>query len=246
MMNMEDGDGLNICEGDNGARADGDSSLVTHRPFPLQLHIGKHVETATFYVTDLCHGFILGYSWLERHNPTINWVISDVTISNPVELSPISCSLSDSISLESMQSDVYPFVEIKPKHFRHIETLTARSISSLVVSLFMARSTSLTREEDKVMQEWIQDNLRKGFIRIVRLHMAHLASLSSRRTNSDSYGLSRSNKIQLRIGTLYRSSELLRTCPLEDLHYMDFAVLNLLRIKEETSPRLLSSRSTAV
>ncbi|KAH9244875.1 hypothetical protein BASA81_017683 [Batrachochytrium salamandrivorans] len=29
----------------------------------------------------------------------------------------------------------------------------------------MARSIQLTREEDKVMQEWIKDNLRKGFIR---------------------------------------------------------------------------------
>ncbi|KAH9269923.1 hypothetical protein BASA83_008081 [Batrachochytrium salamandrivorans] len=55
--------------------ADGDSSSsLTHRNRSLQLHIGKHVETATFYVTDLCHGFILGYSWLERHNPRINWV----------------------------------------------------------------------------------------------------------------------------------------------------------------------------
>ncbi|KAH9246798.1 hypothetical protein BASA81_015643 [Batrachochytrium salamandrivorans] len=36
------------------------------------------------------------------------------SISTPTELSPISCSLSDSISLESMQSDVYPFVEVSP------------------------------------------------------------------------------------------------------------------------------------
>ncbi|KAH6591533.1 hypothetical protein BASA50_008638, partial [Batrachochytrium salamandrivorans] len=35
-------------------------------------------------------------------------------ISTPVELSPISCNLSDSISLGSMQSDVYPFVEVSP------------------------------------------------------------------------------------------------------------------------------------
>ncbi|KAH6581807.1 hypothetical protein BASA61_008879 [Batrachochytrium salamandrivorans] len=133
--------------------ADGDSSSsLTHRTVPLQLHIGKHVETATFYVTDLCHGFILGYSWLERHNPRINWVsrmvefdspyclenccdgssriqglgkppdisktfelpLAPDTILIPVDLSPISCSLSDSISLESMQSDVYPFVEVSP------------------------------------------------------------------------------------------------------------------------------------
>ncbi|KAH9247781.1 hypothetical protein BASA81_014621 [Batrachochytrium salamandrivorans] len=37
------------------------------------------------------------------------------------------------------------------------------------------------------MQEWIKDNLRKGFIRKqLSLHMAHLASLSSKRTNFDS------------------------------------------------------------
>ncbi|KAH9263216.1 hypothetical protein BASA83_013427 [Batrachochytrium salamandrivorans] len=133
--------------------ADGDSSsCLTHRTVPLQLHIGKHVETATFYVTDLCHGFILGYSWLERHNPRINWVsrmvdfdspyclenccdgssriqglgkppnisktfdlpLAPETISNPVDLSPIDCSLSDSISLGSMQSDVHPFAEVSP------------------------------------------------------------------------------------------------------------------------------------
>ncbi|KAH9268202.1 hypothetical protein BASA84_000400 [Batrachochytrium salamandrivorans] len=64
--------------------ADGDSSsCLTHRTVPLQLHIGKHVETATFYVTDLFHGFILGYSWLERHNPRINWASRMVEFDSP-------------------------------------------------------------------------------------------------------------------------------------------------------------------
>ncbi|KAH9273126.1 hypothetical protein BASA83_004704 [Batrachochytrium salamandrivorans] len=133
--------------------ADGDSSSsLNHRTVPLQLHIGKHVETATFYVTDLCHGFILGYSWLERHNPRINWVsrmvefdspyclenccvvssriqglgkppdvrktfdlpLTPDSISTPVDLIPINCSLSDSISLGSMQADMYPFVKVSP------------------------------------------------------------------------------------------------------------------------------------
>ncbi|KAH9244204.1 hypothetical protein BASA81_018402 [Batrachochytrium salamandrivorans] len=150
--------------------ADGDSSSsLTHRTVPLQLHIGKHVETATFYVTDLCHGFILGYSWLERHNPRINWVsrmvefdssyclenccdgssriqglgkppdtsktfdlpLAPDTIPAPTELSPISCSLSDSISLESMQSDVYPFVEVSPVSDASVPSDILSSFSSL-------------------------------------------------------------------------------------------------------------------
>ncbi|KAH6596373.1 hypothetical protein BASA61_003498 [Batrachochytrium salamandrivorans] len=171
VMNMEDDDGLDSCKGDNSARADlqipllelstpitlrladGDSSsCLTHRTVPLQLHIGKHVETATFYVTDLFHGFILGYSWLERHNPRINWAsrmvefdspfclenccvvssriqglgkppnisktfdlpLTPDSISTPTDLSPINCSLSDSISLGSMQADMYPFVKVSP------------------------------------------------------------------------------------------------------------------------------------
>ncbi|KAH9244488.1 hypothetical protein BASA81_018109 [Batrachochytrium salamandrivorans] len=54
--------------------ADGDSSsMITHRTLPLQLHIGRHVETIGFYVTSLCHGIILGYSWLESTTHKFNW-----------------------------------------------------------------------------------------------------------------------------------------------------------------------------
>ncbi|KAH9244122.1 hypothetical protein BASA81_018507 [Batrachochytrium salamandrivorans] len=53
--------------------ADGDSSsMITHRTLPLQLHIGRHVETIGFYVTSLCHGIILGYSWW-RGTTQVNW-----------------------------------------------------------------------------------------------------------------------------------------------------------------------------
>ncbi|KAH9264967.1 hypothetical protein BASA83_011479 [Batrachochytrium salamandrivorans] len=207
--------------------ADGDSSSsLTHRTVPLQLHIGKHVETATFYVTDLCHGFILGYSWLERHNPRINWVsrmvefdspyclenccdgssriqglgkppdtskIFDLPLApdstlTPVDLSPIDCSLTDSISLGSMQADVYPFVEVSPISDVSVPSDILSSFSSLFsedqaetlpphrdfdcsIDLkpgsepFHGKIYQLTREKDKVMQEWIKDNLRKGFIR---------------------------------------------------------------------------------
>ncbi|KAH9244207.1 hypothetical protein BASA81_018410 [Batrachochytrium salamandrivorans] len=195
-------------------------------PFHSNCILEKHVETATFYVTDLCHGFILGYSWLERHNPRINWVsrmvefdssyclenccdgssriqglgkppdtsktfdlpLAPDTIPAPTELSPISCSLSDSISLESMQSDVYPFVEVSPVSDASVPSDILSSFSSLFsedqaetlpphrnfdcsIDLkpgsepFHGKIYQLTREEDKVMQEWIKDNLRKGFIR---------------------------------------------------------------------------------
>ncbi|KAH9263135.1 hypothetical protein BASA83_013522 [Batrachochytrium salamandrivorans] len=124
--------------------ADGDSSSsLTHRTVPLQLHIGKHVETAIFYVTDLCHGFILGYSWLERHNPRINWgkppdisktfesPLAPDSTSTPVELSPIPCSLSDSISLDRCKLTVYPFVEVSPVSDVSVPSDILSSFSSL-------------------------------------------------------------------------------------------------------------------
>ncbi|KAH9277068.1 hypothetical protein BASA83_000588 [Batrachochytrium salamandrivorans] len=54
--------------------ADGDSSsMITHRTLPPSVAYWQTVETIGFYVTSLCHGIILGYSWLEHHNPQINW-----------------------------------------------------------------------------------------------------------------------------------------------------------------------------
>jgi hypothetical protein len=54
--------------------ADGEiSSKITHKTAPIQLIIGDHEETISFYVVALCHPIILGMSWLRRHNPDINW-----------------------------------------------------------------------------------------------------------------------------------------------------------------------------
>ncbi|KAH9274681.1 hypothetical protein BASA83_002867 [Batrachochytrium salamandrivorans] len=109
--------------------ADGDSSsLLTHRTAPLQLHIGKHVETTSFYVTNLCHGIILGYSWLERHNPSNQLGLTYVDTSSsylslkvpefpqPIGLilpstNPGTSVVDTTVTIDAMEADVYPFVE---------------------------------------------------------------------------------------------------------------------------------------
>ena len=48
-------------------------SIVTET-LPLQLHLGPHVETLSFFVTPVAHGIILGHSWLYLHNPSIDWI----------------------------------------------------------------------------------------------------------------------------------------------------------------------------
>ncbi|KAH9270988.1 hypothetical protein BASA83_006738 [Batrachochytrium salamandrivorans] len=236
--------------------ADGDSSsMITHRTLPLQLHIGRHVETIGFYVTSLCHGIILGYSWLERHNPQVNWEsrmvdfgssycldnccvgstriqglgkppstsdispkpsipepepfdqTSDSVIDPDIDLSlfkdpsmdldlgikkpvpQVSSNTSKSVSFaETMQTEVYPFLEaspvsetpIPPEIYKEFSSVFSESQADILplhrsfdctINLSSSAEPSygriyqLTREEDKVMQEWISENLAKGFIR---------------------------------------------------------------------------------
>ncbi|KAH9264815.1 hypothetical protein BASA83_011716 [Batrachochytrium salamandrivorans] len=85
--------------------ADGDSSSsLTHRTVPLQI---THWKTCG-------DGHILRVGKPPDTSKNLESPLALDTISTPVELGPIPCSLSDSISLESMQADVYPFVEVSP------------------------------------------------------------------------------------------------------------------------------------
>ncbi|KAH9267512.1 hypothetical protein BASA83_009902 [Batrachochytrium salamandrivorans] len=154
--------------------ADGDSSsMITHRTLPLQLHIGRHVETIGFYVTSLCHGIILGYSWLERHNPKLIgnpewWILVPITVWKIVALGRLGFKTSDStvdlgtdpslfkdLSMdldlgvkrpalqvtngtsksvsfaETIQTEVYPFLEASPISETPIPSEISKEFSSV-------------------------------------------------------------------------------------------------------------------
>ena len=57
---------------------------ITHYfPSCLRIH-GKHTETLTCHVMPLGHfKLILGFPWLARHNPTIDWQSGQLTFSSP-------------------------------------------------------------------------------------------------------------------------------------------------------------------
>ncbi|KAH9253863.1 hypothetical protein BASA81_008174 [Batrachochytrium salamandrivorans] len=212
--------------------ADGDSSSsLTHRTVPLQLHIGKHVETATFYVTDLCHGFILGYSWLERHNPRINWVSRMVEFDSPYCLENCCDGSSRIQGFSSLFSE------------DQAETLPPHRVFDCSIDLkpasepFHGKIYQLTREEDKVMQEWIKDNLRKGFHSKQQfVHMAHhcffVKQKDKLRLCMDYRGLNK-NTVKDR-NPIPLISELLRTLSTGKIFTtLDLrGAYNLLRIKE--------------
>ncbi|KAH6563868.1 hypothetical protein BASA62_008284 [Batrachochytrium salamandrivorans] len=110
--------------------ADGDSSsVITHRTVPLQLHIGNHVETVSFYVTSLCHDLeddpIQTYpqkesttelSVLEEPEPMEN-----VGFKKPIS-HIINKETQDMISGNSIHADIYPFVEATSKSEEDVPT----------------------------------------------------------------------------------------------------------------------------
>ncbi|KAH9269395.1 hypothetical protein BASA83_008625 [Batrachochytrium salamandrivorans] len=111
----------------------------------------------------------------------------DLGIKRPVLQNTSNTSKSVSFA-ETIQTEVYPFLEASPvsetpipleisEEFSSVfselqaEILPAHRSFDCTINLSSSAEPSygriyqLTREEDKVMQEWISDNLAKGFIR---------------------------------------------------------------------------------
>ena len=58
------------------------SGAVTEATIPLVLQIGPHQEVLTFYlIATPRHLIVLGLSWLETHNPTVDWRNRSITFS---------------------------------------------------------------------------------------------------------------------------------------------------------------------
>jgi len=63
---------------------------ITHKVL-LAMKTNGHQEVVTFYVSDLGHDdIILGYTWLRKHNPRMDWRTQDVQFTD----CPLFCSLS--------------------------------------------------------------------------------------------------------------------------------------------------------
>jgi len=63
---------------------------ITHKVL-LAMKTGSHHEVVTFYVSDLGHDdLILGYTWLRKHNPSVDWRAPEVTFPD----CPPYCALS--------------------------------------------------------------------------------------------------------------------------------------------------------
>ncbi|KAI3650144.1 hypothetical protein MP228_005001, partial [Amoeboaphelidium protococcarum] len=68
---------------------DSHANVIRLQTVPIQLQIGKHIETIQFLVTPLSQQVIIGYSWLKLHNPSVDWQEQSIHFSS--EYCTINC-----------------------------------------------------------------------------------------------------------------------------------------------------------
>ena len=81
---------------------------ITHQTVPVQLHLGSHVETLTFFVTPVAHGMILGYPWLFKHNPTIDWHRHTLVFGSPSCLESCNAMASEITGFPAPSGSTHP------------------------------------------------------------------------------------------------------------------------------------------
>ena len=97
----------------------------------------REIQDLTFYVTplDQCCTIVLGYHWLTRYNPLIDWVLGSITFRQPSQptskSSPFSETLPSAAPLPSHPSPVpepqKPILPVNPKKLPRVTLINAAS-----------------------------------------------------------------------------------------------------------------------
>jgi hypothetical protein len=87
---------------------DSKEGIITHRTKPLRLDVNGHIEFISFFVSRSIHEGVLGYSWLRKHNPEIDWTSKKTTFKSEFCLSNCTAKVT------STQSP-FPELDTSPK-----------------------------------------------------------------------------------------------------------------------------------
>ena len=151
---------------------------ITHYVGPVDLRIKEHQEEITFFVISPSkHAIILGLPWLTTHNPNINWRRRDMNFppsSTPTHTSVVTCA---STSVESPSTTAPTPL---PVEYRDLAAVFSKIRATCLpphrpwdcaidllagTSPPRSRSYPLSQAEHKVMEQYIEEALRQGFIR---------------------------------------------------------------------------------
>ena len=107
---------------------DGSSSTILRKAvdIPLRFPSGE-VTPFTFYVTqlDMSSSVVIGYNWLTRYNPLVDWVLGQITFRTPVRDLPSTSPMSDSPSESPPNSDPPSVSESTDSSAPHISLVNA-------------------------------------------------------------------------------------------------------------------------
>uniref|UniRef100_A0A672YNH1 ribonuclease H n=1 Tax=Sphaeramia orbicularis TaxID=375764 RepID=A0A672YNH1_9TELE len=163
---------------------------VTHRTEPLQMNIEDHCELVDFQVVkSLAHPIVLGFPWLKRHLPSINWVTGRIEAWG--KDCKVNCVISRhnvataSISKPPITTQNQGKPEVSdlsniPSHYHHLREVFSKSRASSLpphrdydcpidllpgAPIPKGRMYSLSQTETKAMEEYIEQSLKSGIIR---------------------------------------------------------------------------------
>ncbi|KAF5320253.1 hypothetical protein D9611_011326 [Ephemerocybe angulata] len=69
---------VKLYNADGSENSAGD--ILTTCTVAMKVH--THIETVTFYTTSIKYPVVLGYAWLRKHNPSINWTTKEIRLDN--------------------------------------------------------------------------------------------------------------------------------------------------------------------
>uniref|UniRef100_A0A183CNF3 RNA-directed DNA polymerase n=1 Tax=Globodera pallida TaxID=36090 RepID=A0A183CNF3_GLOPA len=145
---------------------------LIERECTFQVIMNDHVEEITCDVAPLGrHTVVLGIPWLKKHNPKINW--SQGTLEFDSEYCVAECLCEDCNAIEGGVVGQLPeeYVEFKDVFVaKEVDRLPPHRPYDLKIELEPGAKPkigvvySLTKEEDRILKAWIDENLEKGFI----------------------------------------------------------------------------------
>uniref|UniRef100_A0A672ZBY5 ribonuclease H n=1 Tax=Sphaeramia orbicularis TaxID=375764 RepID=A0A672ZBY5_9TELE len=185
---------LKVCELPSKVTARGITGVelfqVSHHTEPLQMNIDDHNELVDFQIVrSLAHPIVLGFPWLKRHSPSIDWATGrieawgkdckDNCVSSRHNVATASFSQRPMTTQNQGKSESSDLPNV-PAHYHHLREVFSKSRASSLpphrdydcpidllpgAPIPKGRMYSLSQTETKAMEAYIEQSLKSGLIR---------------------------------------------------------------------------------
>ena len=154
---------------------------IEQQTAPLKLLAGNHHETIRLHVIDCpLSPLVLGYPWLQLHNPHINWVTGEITSWGSHCFQRCLGSAATPDSADSPTSVAPPDMSTVPQEYHDLAPVFSKQDAlslpphrpyDLAIDLLpgaplpSGRLYNLSRPETEAMESYVRDSLAAGLVR---------------------------------------------------------------------------------